>query len=146
VIGITRNSDRHQIGMSDRHRWNTHKHKAEGFAYRLLPSALKATHTTNWTMIICESGLWQTMPLAIVQAMKRLFALLVTGMMLLMPIHTLVAKGHSPARSSTSRKSTTPGSRDGTYAGGKGSSHKGGHYKNSNTGNRERNRKAGVPK
>jgi hypothetical protein len=25
VIGITRNSDRHQIGMSDRHRRNTHK-------------------------------------------------------------------------------------------------------------------------
>src|ERR1022692_656434 len=25
VIGITRNSDRHQIGMSDRHRRNTHQ-------------------------------------------------------------------------------------------------------------------------
>src|ERR1035438_8051050 len=25
VIGITRNSDRHQIGMSDRHRRNTHR-------------------------------------------------------------------------------------------------------------------------
>src|ERR1039458_4047456 len=27
VIGITRNSDRHQIGMSDRHRRNTHKQR-----------------------------------------------------------------------------------------------------------------------
>src|SRR3954453_15274711 len=25
VIGIDRNPDRHQIGISDRHRWNTHR-------------------------------------------------------------------------------------------------------------------------
>jgi hypothetical protein len=50
------------------------------------------------------------------------------------------------ANSGRSTKSRVPGSKDGTYVGGKGSSHKGGHYKNPATGNKERNRKAGVPK
>jgi hypothetical protein len=71
-------------------------------------------------------------------------------MALLMPVQQVVAKGHSSTRSSTtskpSKKSRTPGSNDGRYVGGKGSSHKGGKYKNPNTGNRERNRKAGTPR
>jgi hypothetical protein len=76
--------------------------------------------------------------------MKRLLTLVLTSMALL--TQPMAGKGHSSHRSSTSRKSTTPGSRDGKYVGGKGSSHKGGHYENARTNNHERNRKAGVPK
>lgn len=53
---------------------------------------------------------------------------------------------HSSRRASTSKKSHVRGSNDGTFQGGKGSSHKGGHYKNSKTGNHYRDRKAGTPK
>jgi len=83
-------------------------------------------------------------------AMKRLLVAFSAICLLLLPsIQVIQAKGHSSARSSaskTSKKSSKPGSDDGKYAGGKGSSHKGGHYQNPNTGNKERNRKAGVPK
>ena len=48
--------------------------------------------------------------------------------------------------SKASKKSMVPGSNDGTYARGSGSSHKGGKYKNPKTGDKYRNRQAGVPK
>jgi hypothetical protein len=31
VIGMDRNTDRHQFGMSDRHRWNTHQDSSAEF-------------------------------------------------------------------------------------------------------------------
>jgi hypothetical protein len=43
------------------------------------------------------------------------------------------------------RKSMVPGSGDGYYIGGQGSSHRGGHYYNPRTGNDYRDRKDGVP-
>ena len=42
-------------------------------------------------------------------------------------------------------KSHVPGSNDGYYPGGEGSSHKGGHYSNENTGSHYRDRKGGTP-
>jgi hypothetical protein len=45
-----------------------------------------------------------------------------------------------------SKKSIVPGSNDGTYARGSGSSHRGRKYKNPKTGNKYWNRQAGVPK
>jgi hypothetical protein len=42
-------------------------------------------------------------------------------------------------------KSHVPGSRDGTYVGSTGSSHKGSHYVNPSTGDHYRDRKHGVP-
>jgi hypothetical protein len=87
--------------------------------------------------------------------MKRILLVLVT-LALLLNVPALDAKGRSATSKSRtskpkgtaarSKKSSVPGSKDGTYAGGKGSSHKGGRYKNTATGNKERNRKAGVPK
>jgi hypothetical protein len=93
--------------------------------------------------------------------MKRWF-LALTTVLALMCAPALMAKGArssvSHARSSrstkskrangpkVSKKSKVPGSHDGMYVGGKGSSHKGGNYKNPKTGNKERDRKAGVPK
>jgi hypothetical protein len=44
-----------------------------------------------------------------------------------------------------SKKSHTSGSHDGTYEGGRGSSHKDGHYKNQKTHNHYRDRKHGTP-
>ena len=69
------------------------------------------------------------------QKMKRILAVLA-----LLGTCSLVAPAQTP-----SKKSSVPGSRDGTYVGGQGSSHKGGTYQNPKTGNEERNRKAGVP-
>jgi len=85
--------------------------------------------------------------------MKRTLAVaLATFGLIALP--SFAAKGRSSAsrthnsrsRTFASKKSLKPGSADGKYVGGKGSSHKGGHYTNASTGNRERNRKAGVPK
>jgi hypothetical protein len=64
------------------------------------------------------------------------------------------AKGSHGGRSSSShtrsshasKKSHKAGSHDGYYQGGQGSSHKGGHYKNSKTGNHYRDRKHGTTK
>lgn len=54
---------------------------------------------------------------------------------------------HSSSSSSHSAtKSHRAGSNDGRYQGGSGSSHKGGKYKNSNTGDHYRDRKAGTPR
>ena len=55
--------------------------------------------------------------------------------------------GHHSSHSSShaSKKSRPSGSQDGTYEGGRGSSHKGGHYKNSKTHNHYRDRKHGTP-
>ncbi len=85
--------------------------------------------------------------------MKRLLLTLTTAIALTCT-PALFAKGKGKAtthRSATpktkaSKKSTVPGSKDGKYVGGKGSSHKGGHYTNSKTGNKERDRKDGVSK
>lgn len=84
--------------------------------------------------------------------MKR-FLLTLTAALTLFPIQPATAKpgasrSHSskPKNPKASKKSQVPGSKDGHYAGGVGSSHKGGHYKNATTGNKERNRKAGVTK
>jgi hypothetical protein len=46
----------------------------------------------------------------------------------------------SSHRATQSKKSTAPGCCEGTYRGGHGSSHKGGHYKNSRTADHYRKR------
>jgi hypothetical protein len=59
------------------------------------------------------------------------------------------AKGSKVKRakaSKASKKSMVPGSNDGTYSRGSGSSHKGGKYKNPKTGGKYRNRQAGAPR
>jgi hypothetical protein len=76
--------------------------------------------------------------------MKRFLLTLVTCTGLILCIQPLAAKSAYTAKAT--KKSSVRGSNDGKYVGGKGSSHKGGTYKNSKTGNHERNRKAGVPK
>ena len=81
--------------------------------------------------------------------MKRLFLVLSLSLALLMPSFALGQHGsahHSSTTSHTSKKSHSAGSNDGTYQGGRGSSHKGGHYKNTKTGNHYRDRKAGTSK
>ena len=72
--------------------------------------------------------------------MKKTLAALLMGVALCVP---------SFARSGShgsGHKSHARGSNDGTYAGGKGSSHKGGHYKNKKTNDDYRDRKGGTPK
>lgn len=88
--------------------------------------------------------------------MKRLFRLLLLvclSLSLALPAVSLTGpRGSHSSRSSSrsshrsSKKSHTTGSNDGRYQGGRGSSHKGGHYKNQKTGNHYRDRKAGTPK
>jgi hypothetical protein len=95
--------------------------------------------------------------------MKRLLLLLAAVLALLYTPALEAKGGHSAGRVTSSRsakckklkkakapkaskKSNVPGSNDGTYVRGSGSSHKGGKYKNSNTGDNYRNRQAGVPK
>src|ERR1022692_2553355 len=46
VIGITRNSDRHQIGMSDRHRRNTH-HLEEKSILVVIHGPLQAVNSSQ---------------------------------------------------------------------------------------------------
>jgi uncharacterized protein with FMN-binding domain len=89
--------------------------------------------------------------------MKRFLLVLLTSAALVICAQPIGAKGHTASHSksapktskkpATSKKSSKPGSNDGTYVGGQGgSSHKGGHYKNPTTNDKERNRKAGTPK
>ena len=81
--------------------------------------------------------------------MKRLFLVLSLSLALLMPSFALGPHGsghHSSSTSHTSKKSHKAGSNDGSYQGGSGSSHKGGHYKNTRTSNHYRDRKARTPK
>jgi len=77
--------------------------------------------------------------------MKRLLLLLVLIFGLapfgIASSHHVSYSGHRSAGHHASRKSTAPGRHDGHYAGGRGSSHKGGHYKNPTTHNHYRNRK-----
>lgn len=54
--------------------------------------------------------------------------------------HSRVSRKHSR----TPKKSHVRGSNDGTYVGGHGSSHKGGHYKNKNTNDHYRDREDGT--
>ena len=58
---------------------------------------------------------------------------------------SIVALSLLVASAFAGRKSMTPGSRDGYYIGGHGSSHRGGHYVNPHTGDDYRDRVDGVP-
>lgn len=64
-------------------------------------------------------------------------AILILGMLLVLPSLGQRHRSHSKAtQTHTSKKSNASGSNDGHYEGGSGgSSHKGGHYKNSTTRN-----------
>jgi hypothetical protein len=86
--------------------------------------------------------------------MKCRLTILVASLIFVFSAQALIAKGRSQSshpqsiHSSGSKKSMVPGSRDGKFEGSGpgGSSHKGQHYKNSKTGNHDRNRHAGVPR
>jgi hypothetical protein len=78
--------------------------------------------------------------------MKRLLLTLMACAALVLSVEPVAAHGGHASSAKSSKKSSVPGSKDGEYVGGNGSSHKGGHYKNSKTDDHERNRKAGVPK
>jgi hypothetical protein len=63
-------------------------------------------------------------------------------MKLLLNILALIALSSSAFAGA---KSHVPGSRDGTYSGSTGSSHRGGHYSNIHTGDHYRDRQGGTP-
>jgi hypothetical protein len=75
--------------------------------------------------------------------MRKLLSIILLSFALVMP-SVVVGQHHRGHHSS--KKSHTAGSHDGTYQGGTGSSHKGGHYKNKKTGDHYRDRKDGTPK
>jgi len=82
----------------------------------------------------------------------RITLVLLLSFVLSLPVFARGSRG-GKGRTSThlsqthrvSKKSHTADSHDGRYEGGRGSSHKGGHYKNSKTGNHYRDRKHGTP-
>jgi hypothetical protein len=64
----------------------------------------------------------------------RAIALVILTMLLSLPGFAQKHRSHSSStQTHTSKKSTAAGSHDGHYENGRGSSHKGGHYKNSTT-------------
>jgi hypothetical protein len=109
------------------HRWNV--------LYCLFRRLTKIPHINSGTSVVDSCSRMKSL----------LIAVLTLG--LIIPSISL-AKGHgSSHRSSrTSKKSMRSGSNDGSYRGGRGSSHKGGTYKNPKTNNHNRNRASGVPK
>jgi hypothetical protein len=73
----------------------------------------------------------------LMQVLALLFAFVPAG---------FAANHYSGPRTHGSRKSHVAGSHDGTYPGGRGASHKGGHYKNSHTRDHYRDRQHGIPR
>ena len=84
--------------------------------------------------------------------LKRLLTVVLLSLALVVPSFAKGGHGHSGPKTHSSRahlsskKSHVRGSNDGTYEGGRGSSHKGGHYKNKHTGDHYRDRQGGSPK